>query len=149
MGMWNCGKPPATEKNKAPMCKALQLMTQHFNLSWRVPMFLSNKRCLSIFIFYYWMERLLAKRWGETKKDWASCQLQNIWHAESINKTLFKASRFSSHRLFKRLDKMQLFIFICYLKFLCLYTGKESWRQRWREHISIVSWNDTVQMARP
>lgn len=73
--------------------------------------FLPNKRCLSIFL-YHCMERLLAKRWGEIKKKTElPVNWRNIWHAEFINKTLFKASRLSSHRLFKRLEKMLVIIY--------------------------------------
>lgn len=37
---------------------------------------------------------------------------ENILHAESVKKTLFKAIRLSSHRLFKRLEKM--LVIICF-----------------------------------
>lgn len=111
MGMWNCGKPPATEKNKAPMCKAKESPCSS-GLSTCIihggnpRSFLSNKRCLSI--LYHCS---LQKDEGEKNGQSFLFIKENIWHAESINKTLFKASRLSSHRLFKILEKMLVIIY--------------------------------------
>lgn len=146
-----CGKPPGTEKNKEPMCKISQcsswLSTSIIHGGNRWCAIHPNKRHLSI--LYHCMERLLAKRWAKKRRQSFLLIKDNIWHAESINKTLFKASRLSSHGLFKRLEKMLAIIYFHLLSEISLYTGKESWRQRWREHVSFVSWNDGVQMAWP
>lgn len=114
MGMWNCGKPPATEKNKALMCKAkvwpcsswLSILIIHWG-NWSS--FLSNKSCFSI--LYHCMERILAKRLGGGGRQSFLLIKDNIWQAEYIKKALFKARRLSSHRLFKRLEKMLAIIY--------------------------------------
>lgn len=103
MGMWNCGKPPAQSKTKHPCAKpkyhpaALGSALGPFMEGTDAP-FCQTK---GVFPFHTiaW-KGSLQKDEGE-KKDRASLIKENIWHAESVNKTLFKAIRLSSHRLFK------------------------------------------------
>lgn len=148
MGMWNCGKPPA--KNKAPMCKAkvspcsswLSTSIIH-GQNWYS--FHSNKRCLSI--LYHCMERLLVKRWGG--KIQSFLLIKDIWHAESINKTLFKASRLSSHGLLKRLEKMLAIIYFHLLSEIPLSVYWEGELKAKVKRAYFFCWNYAVQMARP
>lgn len=89
---------------------ALQLMTQYFDHSLRELMLISLKQKVSFHFIPLHGKDPCKKMWGKKRQSFLLIK-DNIWQAESLKKTLFKASRLSSHRLFKRLEKMLAIIY--------------------------------------
>lgn len=78
----------------------LQLMTQHLDHSWRELMLLSVRQKVSFHFIPLHGKAPCKKMRGKKRQSFLLIK-ENILHAESVKKTLFKAIRLSSHRLFK------------------------------------------------
>lgn len=90
---------------------ALQLMTQHFDHSLRELILISLKQKLLFHFIPLHGKDSCKKIGGGGGRQSFLLIKDNIWQAEHIKKALFKARRLSSHRLFKRLEKMLAIIY--------------------------------------